>query len=59
MCTSFNYGGCGGNDNRFTSIEACQLACSGPGSVPDVGLMSMSKELLPGEVPVSGESEEV
>nr|CAH0103991.1 unnamed protein product [Daphnia galeata] len=59
VCTSFNYGGCGGNDNRFTSIEACQLACSGPGSVPDVGLMSMSKELLPGEVPVSGESEEV
>uniref|UniRef100_UPI00358E241E kunitz-like toxin PcKuz3 n=1 Tax=Myxine glutinosa TaxID=7769 RepID=UPI00358E241E len=27
-CRPFVYGGCGGNDNRFESSEACQTLCS-------------------------------
>ncbi|XP_046636063.1 actinia tenebrosa protease inhibitors-like [Daphnia pulicaria] len=51
VCTPFNYGGCRGNDNRFISEKACQLACSGP----EVGLGMSEDELLP----VSAESEEI
>ena len=28
-CTSATYGGCGGNDNRFTTIEECLSRCQG------------------------------
>ena len=27
MCESFVYGGCGGNDNRFTSVDECMKTC--------------------------------
>ncbi|KRF98464.1 uncharacterized protein Dwil_GK27583 [Drosophila willistoni] len=26
-CSSFVYGGCGGNSNRFTTQEACEAKC--------------------------------
>ncbi|XP_078313590.1 uncharacterized protein LOC111130469 isoform X3 [Crassostrea virginica] len=28
QCSEFQYGGCGGNDNRFTSREVCESSCS-------------------------------
>ena len=27
-CEIFYYGGCGGNENRFTSVKACYDICS-------------------------------
>ena len=26
-CMTFRYGGCGGNDNRFKTLEECQARC--------------------------------
>lgn len=26
-CKEFNYGGCGGNENRFTKKEDCEQTC--------------------------------
>ena len=31
LCRPFAYGGCGGNDNRFETREACLAACAGGG----------------------------
>ena len=28
QCNQFNYGGCGGNSNRFTTYQACMASCS-------------------------------
>ncbi|KAI6213144.1 hypothetical protein M3Y94_00115600 [Aphelenchoides besseyi] len=30
VCEQFLYGGCGGNPNRFTSFELCQVTCEVP-----------------------------
>uniref|UniRef100_A0A224Y278 Pancreatic trypsin inhibitor n=1 Tax=Rhipicephalus zambeziensis TaxID=60191 RepID=A0A224Y278_9ACAR len=34
-CTSFFYGGCGGNENNFETIEECKKACAEPERVND------------------------
>lgn len=28
-CESFNYGGCGGNENKFDTMKECETACGG------------------------------
>ena len=30
----FNYGGCGGNDNNFETLEKCQRKCGDKGKAP-------------------------
>ena len=32
-CVEFSYGGCGGNANRFATLEACQASCGGGADV--------------------------
>jgi len=32
-CVEFSYGGCGGNANRFETLEACQASCGGGADV--------------------------
>ena len=33
VCKEFVFGGCGGNENRFTSREVCESSCSREGTV--------------------------
>ena len=32
-CEHFNYGGCGGNQNRFTTRESCLTGCAPDGEL--------------------------
>ncbi|KAK3601373.1 hypothetical protein CHS0354_037688 [Potamilus streckersoni] len=34
-CRSFHYGGCGGNENNFTSRSSCRKRCEGKGAKND------------------------
>uniref|UniRef100_A0A0M3IR52 BPTI/Kunitz inhibitor domain-containing protein n=1 Tax=Ascaris lumbricoides TaxID=6252 RepID=A0A0M3IR52_ASCLU len=40
VCLSFKYNGCGGNSNRFDSIELCEMNCIPPG----FGTCALNKE---------------
>ena len=47
QCERFNYGGCRGNENRFQSVQACELACRGVERRPAVGAGSVSGPTQP------------
>lgn len=44
ICTPFVYGGCGGNDNRFTDQGDCEAACAG--GAPDFGSCSVPSDCV-------------
>ena len=44
-CTTFNYGGCGGNANRFKTRKKCQKTCS-PSSKSKCNIVPYVKRLV-------------
>lgn len=46
-CKTFNYGGCGGNPNRFTSVRACYDICSPhEATVDNVHILSAKRYVI-------------
>ena len=44
ICEPFTYGGCGGNDNRFTTLAECQATCRG--GYPDMDSCEFSSDCM-------------
>ncbi len=42
QCELFIYGGCGGNDNNYLTLMACQAACPCPSSIQDDNLYTLN-----------------
>lgn len=45
QCEKFVYGGCGGNENNYNTLEECELACEDKGESSDVDAFDTGKKL--------------
>lgn len=46
QCETFIYGGCGGNENNYMTLTACQAACPCPSSIQDDNLYTFNMDVV-------------